>query len=118
MAAEESKSDVAVSADPRKAPRVRSVSWNAEAFAVQLIDQRKLPTSFQLVNATTTADVAKCIKTMVVRGAPAIGATAAFGMVIAAKTAVSGDDVTACVCTVRARAGWNSRVRHAAEMAW
>jgi len=101
MSSEESKVAVAVeadggaaSADPRKAPAVRSVSWHATKKAVQLIDQRKLPTTFELVHATTTEEVAKCIRTMVVRGAPAIGATAAFGMVIAAG---ASDAENACV---------------------
>ncbi|MBS3778497.1 MAG: S-methyl-5-thioribose-1-phosphate isomerase, partial [Candidatus Thermoplasmatota archaeon] len=47
-----------------------------------LIDQRKLPFSIEIIKATTVAEIAKIIKTMVVRGAPAIGATAAYGMVI------------------------------------
>lgn len=79
--AEESKS--AMSCDPKKAPLVRSVSW-VDA-GVQMIDQRKLPTAFELVVADSVPRVAECIKTMVVRGAPAIGAAAAFGMAIAAR---------------------------------
>ena len=47
-----------------------------------LIDQRKLPFSIEIVKATTVEETAEIIKTMVVRGAPAIGATAAYGMVI------------------------------------
>lgn len=47
-----------------------------------LIDQRKLPFSIEIVKATTVEEIAEIIKTMVVRGAPAIGATAAYGMVI------------------------------------
>ena len=80
------------SADPRKAPAVRSVSWDVERHAVQLIDQRKLPQAFELVHADTVARVAECINVMVVRGAPAIGATAAFGMVVAARAAVDSCD--------------------------
>lgn len=83
------------SADPRKAPAVRSVSWDASRHAVQLIDQRRLPQAFELVHADTVARVAECINVMVVRGAPAIGATAAFGMVVAARAAASSE--TACV---------------------
>jgi len=49
-----------------------------------LIDQRRLPTEETYIDLTTLEDVAKSIETMVVRGAPAIGVTAAYGMVIAA----------------------------------
>ncbi len=47
-----------------------------------LIDQRKLPFSIEIVKAHTVKEIAEIIQTMVVRGAPAIGATAAYGMVI------------------------------------
>ena len=51
---------------------------------VKLIDQRKLPKEFVIYEAKTTEDVAYAIKDMVVRGAPAIGITAAYGMAQAA----------------------------------
>ncbi len=50
-----------------------------------LIDQRKLPYSIEIVKAKTVEEIATIIKTMVVRGAPAIGATAVYGMVIGQK---------------------------------
>jgi methylthioribose-1-phosphate isomerase len=50
-----------------------------------LIDQTRLPRETIYVNLNTLEDVAQSIETMVVRGAPAIGITAAFGIVIAAK---------------------------------
>ena len=46
------------------------------------IDQRKLPYTFEFFTATTVDDVAFAIRDMVVRGAPAIGAAAAYGMVL------------------------------------
>jgi len=51
-----------------------------EDGVVKLIDQRKLPARFEIFQARTTDDVAYAIKEMVVRGAPAIGITAAYGM--------------------------------------
>jgi len=61
---------------------MRSVEWvNGR---VRLIDQRLLPGEFRLVEYHTYRDVAQAIHDMVVRGAPAIGATAALGMVLAA----------------------------------
>ena len=53
---------------------------------VRLINQRKLPDSFEYFTATTVEDVAYAIKNMIVRGAPAIGITAAYGMKLFAET--------------------------------
>lgn len=52
---------------------------------VQFIDQRKLPYRFEIFTARTVEDIAFAIKEMVVRGAPAIGAAAAYGMALGEK---------------------------------
>lgn len=49
---------------------------------VKFIDQRKLPYKFEIYTAKTVDDIAFAIKDMIVRGAPAIGAAAAYGMVL------------------------------------
>src|SRR3954471_22572992 len=51
-----------------------------EDDAVVMIDQRKLPAQEVYVRCKTAAEVAKAIKTMVIRGAPAIGVSAAMGI--------------------------------------
>ncbi|ADG82904.1 S-methyl-5-thioribose-1-phosphate isomerase [Thermincola potens] len=51
---------------------------------LELLDQTKLPHEVVYVKCFTAEDVARAIKTMQVRGAPAIGASAAFGMALAA----------------------------------
>ena len=53
---------------------------------VRFIDQRKLPYSLEFFTAKTVDEVAFAIKEMVVRGAPAIGAAAAYGMALGEKT--------------------------------
>ena len=53
---------------------------------IRFIDQRKLPYSFEIFTAKSVDDVAFAIKDMVVRGAPAIGAAAAYGMALGEKT--------------------------------
>ncbi len=63
---------------------MRTVAWSEEKHALQLIDQRLLPTEFKLAYCHTYQETADAIRTMVVRGAPAIGAAAAFGMALAA----------------------------------
>src|SRR3954469_21395610 len=50
--------------------------------AVVMIDQRKLPAAEIYVTCRTANDVAKAIKTMVIRGAPAIGVSAAMGIAL------------------------------------
>ncbi len=52
---------------------------------LELLDQRKLPHLIQYISYTDVTEVAHAIKDMVVRGAPAIGITAAYGIVLAAK---------------------------------
>ncbi len=58
--------------------------------AVVLLDQRRLPDDIVEVRCSTPAEVAEAIRTMVVRGAPAIGITAAYGLALAA---LRGDDL-------------------------
>ena len=64
---------------------VRSVEWNYETQALQLIDQRLIPFRISFVQLSSVNEICSAIKEMVVRGAPAIGATAAFGIVQAIK---------------------------------
>jgi methylthioribose-1-phosphate isomerase len=53
-----------------------------EADAIVMIDQRKLPREEVYVRCKTAAEVARAIKTMVIRGAPAIGVAAAMGIAL------------------------------------
>src|SRR5205809_205048 len=53
-----------------------------EGDLIVMIDQRKLPTEEVYVRCKTAAEVARAIKTMVIRGAPAIGVAAAAGIAI------------------------------------
>ena len=53
-----------------------------ETDAVVMIDQRKLPSEEIYVHCKTAAEVARAIKTMVIRGAPAIGVAAAMGIAL------------------------------------
>jgi methylthioribose-1-phosphate isomerase len=56
-----------------------------ERGRVILLDQTKLPNVEEYVDLESVEDVARAIETMVVRGAPAIGITAAFGIALAAR---------------------------------
>src|SRR5574339_637219 len=60
-----------------------TVQWKDDSLI--LIDQTKLPTKLSYVYCKSYQDVAAAIKQMIVRGAPAIGVAAAFGLVLAAR---------------------------------
>jgi methylthioribose-1-phosphate isomerase len=70
-----------------------------EQDAVVLLDQRLLPGEVVEVRCGTPVEVATAIRTMVVRGAPAIGVAAAYGLALAA---VRGDDLGAADAVLRA----------------
>ncbi len=63
---------------------MRTIEWDAKG-TVKLIDQRKLPLEFVIVEYDDYRDVARAIQDMIVRGAPAIGAAAAFGLALAGR---------------------------------
>ena len=57
-----------------------TIEWPDDA--VVMIDQRKLPGEEIYVHCKTAPEVASAIKTMVIRGAPAIGVAAAMGLAL------------------------------------
>ena len=73
---------------------MRTVEWDAENFQVRLIDQRLLPGEFRVIALDDHHQVAGAIRDMVVRGAPAIGATAAFGLALAAFRSTANESAT------------------------
>jgi methylthioribose-1-phosphate isomerase len=70
---------------------MRTVEWDDEHGCVSMIDQRLLPGEFQVVSYYDHHQVTQAIREMVVRGAPAIGATAAFGLALAAQNSAAQD---------------------------
>ncbi len=60
-----------------------TIAWQDDA--VVMVDQRKLPTREVYVTCKTPNEIAKAIKTMVVRGAPAIGVSAAYGLALSVR---------------------------------
>ena len=63
--------------------RVQTLRWRDDRL--ELLDQRQLPALLEYCKATTAQDVAQAIRAMVVRGAPAIGCAAAYGVALAAR---------------------------------
>lgn len=62
---------------------IRAVLWQGDRL--RLLDQRRLPFEETYVDCRSAADVAQAIRDLVVRGAPAIGIAAAWGVVLAAR---------------------------------
>jgi len=62
---------------------MRTVFWDYDTNEFKMIDQRQLPGTFEVLAYRDHKTVAQAITDMVVRGAPAIGATAGFGLALA-----------------------------------
>lgn len=61
----------------------RTIWCDDDGWSVRIIDQTRLPHQFEVVTLTTLGEAAQAIATMMVRGAPLIGAAAAYGMALA-----------------------------------
>src|SRR6478735_9538250 len=61
----------------------RSIWLEADGRSVGAIDQRRLPHEFVVARLNSAAEAGDAIRTMLVRGAPLIGATAAYGVALA-----------------------------------
>jgi methylthioribose-1-phosphate isomerase len=62
---------------------IQHIYWDGDALC--LLDQRRLPAQTVVIRCATDEDVAQAIRSMVVRGAPAIGCSAAYGMALVAQ---------------------------------
>ncbi|RMH60921.1 MAG: S-methyl-5-thioribose-1-phosphate isomerase [Zetaproteobacteria bacterium] len=63
----------------------QAVGWDVTNRAVYWIDQRLLPHTFEVLRTRNPERIARAIETMAIRGAPSIGAAAAFGLALAWK---------------------------------
>jgi methylthioribose-1-phosphate isomerase len=79
---------------------ITPLKW--QDHTLSLLDQRRLPTEEVWIECHTDADVAVAIRDMIVRGAPAIGCTAAFGVALAARSAAKAPDLATFLRTVEA----------------
>jgi methylthioribose-1-phosphate isomerase len=89
---------------------MRTVQWNFQTNQVEMIDQRILPGALELISYTDYHALARAITEMVVRGAPAIGAAAGFGLALAAHQSPASDAIA-----LRAALKNASEVLHAAR---
>jgi methylthioribose-1-phosphate isomerase len=95
---------------------MRTVFW--EFNSLKMIDQRRLPAAFEVVTLNKWSEVVEAIRNMTVRGAPAIGAAAAFGLVLAANES-GAHDTTAFVADLEfAAAALKATRPTAVNLAW
>jgi methylthioribose-1-phosphate isomerase len=71
--------------------RIRAVQWQGDHL--RLLDQRLLPREERWIDFSNASQITQAIKDLVVRGAPAIGIAAAWGVALAAKQGESLDEV-------------------------
>jgi methylthioribose-1-phosphate isomerase len=70
---------------------MRTLEYDAQQHVLLLVDQTRLPHETAMVTCTNPDEVAQAIRAMQVRGAPAIGVAAAYGMALGAR-AYAGND--------------------------
>ena len=86
-----------------------------DGWSVRIIDQTKLPWALEVVRLTTAAEVAHAIRAMLVRGAPLIGATAAYGICLAMRADPSSDSLEAAAAMIGASRPTAVNLRWAVE---
>ena len=96
--------------------RIRPLRWTGEAL--ELLDQRKLPFAVEYVNCATSDEVAAAIHALAVRGAPAIGIAAAWGVVLAARAVTAADAGGAAIELEPALKRLNAARPTAVNLAW
>ncbi len=68
-----------------------TIAWEEETGSIAYIDQTLLPGQFRVVRCTTIDDLARAIRRLEVRGAPALGIAGAMGVALAAARSSEGD---------------------------
>jgi methylthioribose-1-phosphate isomerase len=74
---------------------IQSVGWSPDTNALRILDQRELPGREVVRDLVTLPDTIEAIRTLAVRGAPAIGVAAAIGLAVALAADSAGDGVRA-----------------------
>ncbi|GGD53452.1 S-methyl-5-thioribose-1-phosphate isomerase [Pseudoxanthomonas indica] len=96
--------------------RIRPIRWTGDAL--ELLDQRKLPFTVEYLRCTSSDEVAAAIHALAVRGAPAIGISAAWGVVLAAREVQAADGPQADALLEPALQRLNAARPTAVNLAW
>ena len=81
---------------------MRTIWLEPDGWSVTVIDQTALPHRFLTSRLTTLAEAAHAIRAMMIRGAPLIGATAAYGMCLALREDASDEAIERAYATLLA----------------
>ena len=73
--------------------RMRTLEWDEDKDALRLIDQTLLPREYKLIECKHVDELIAAIKSLKVRGAPALGAAGAFGVALACTTEITKESV-------------------------
>ncbi|MEW5988362.1 MAG: S-methyl-5-thioribose-1-phosphate isomerase [Chloroflexota bacterium] len=103
---------------PQQHAHTRTVFWDYDHGTVKMIDQRRLPHHFEIAEFDDYRQVARAITNMTVRGAPAIGATGAFGLALAAHQSQAADCYSLLQDLTRAAAVLNAARPTAVNLTW
>lgn len=93
----------------------RSIWLNPDGWSVDIIDQTRLPHEFIIRNLKTLSQAAEAISVMRVRGAPLIGATAAYGVALAMHADASDEALECAFATLLATRPTGSNLRWALD---
>jgi methylthioribose-1-phosphate isomerase len=63
---------------------MRTIDWNNESNTIKLIDQTLLPSEYKVIECKTIESLCEAIKSLRIRGAPALGAAGGYGIALAA----------------------------------
>lgn len=97
---------------------MRSIEWIPDGPAVRMIDQRRLPARLEFLELRRPEEVAAAIADMAIRGAPAIGAAAAFGLALAASCSEADEPAAFWADLESAASMLKSSRPTAANLAW
>jgi methylthioribose-1-phosphate isomerase len=96
----------------------RTIRLAEDGWSVEIVDQTKLPHRFETARLTTLDDAAHAIRSMQVRGAPLIGATAAYGMALAMAADASDETLRHAYDTLLATRPTAINLRWALDELW
>lgn len=95
---------------------MRAIEWTGHSL--KLLDQTKLPHTVTWVECSSASQVAVAIQSMIVRGAPAIGAAAAYGLVLAAQDCAQHNSTDCDVTLAQAAHELRASRPTAVNLAW
>ena len=87
--------------DPQIGDEERSVAWDEAQAAVVYVDQRLLPQQYVRCRAQSVQELVDAIRTLAIRGAPAIGIAGAYGVLLAERVTQSHDEFLYAVQQIR-----------------